>query len=123
MAQALQASDMFATHDHCSLRHKHLAMMDGMKPLNIINPMYSLYTQSNLVQFHLKFIGAACAALKPNKIRIMFADAPPEHGVFHKFILENTLQRWVPAYLLEAGDDAQIQEARRKMEEVCVAVL
>ena len=38
-------------------------------------------------------------------------------------MLDNTLQRWVPAHLLEAGDDAQIQEACRTNEEVCVAVL
>ena len=94
-----------------------------MKPLNIINPMYSLYTQLNLVQFHLKLMSAVSKALKPGKIRIIFSPAPPEHGAFHKFILETSLQRWVPDHLLEAGDHAEIQEARRTTDRVCQAVL
>ena len=63
-----------------SLHHSHLVFLCGVKPLQIVDRMFSIYTQMNLAQNYLKIIHAAQRALQPDKIRILFNEPPDGHG-------------------------------------------
>ena len=76
VAAAEAIPNLLLISEDCSLHQLHLVFLCGVKPFQIMNPMYSIYTQMNLAQNYLKIINAAERALQPDKIRILFTEPP-----------------------------------------------
>lgn len=115
---AMRCPDILVAHARCDLHQVHLCTTRAISPLHLLNPLYSLHTQSCFAKVHIAFISALVALLAEGRVKVYYRAPSAENARFADWVLRNTLKRWCqPGLVAEGhvfaergpGEDAQQQ--------------
>ena len=122
---------LLAIHSRCDLHQVHLATTWSIKKLELLSPMYSLYTQANFATSQLKFLVAVQTLLAPSEIEwIIFREPLQEERDYAKWVLDHTLMRWCQPGLVAEGQifqnhgaAANEHEREQRIRGICSGLL
>ena len=67
---AMQCPDILVVHARCDFHQAHLCATRAISPLRLLNPLYSLHTQSSFAKVHIAFISALIALLAEGRVAV-----------------------------------------------------
>ena len=100
---AMQCPDILVVHARCDLHQAHLCATRAISPLRLLNPLYSLHTQSSFAKVHIAFISALIALLAEGRVKVYHRAPSAENARFAGWVLRNTLKRWCQPGLAAEG--------------------